>query len=79
VKSLSHDVLCFICMNVRAVVTSIAGNGIATFVDATGTFAGFVDPIGLTIDPNGNVLVADFGNRVRRITPAGGASATAWM
>ncbi len=67
---------CCVCINVWAVVTSIAGNGIATFVDATGTFAGFVEPVGLTIDPNGNVLVADFGNRVRKITPAGGASAT---
>jgi hypothetical protein len=65
----------FLC--VEAVVTSIAGNGVATFVDATGSLAGFVEPVGLTIDPTGNVLVADFGNRLRKITPAGGASVTA--
>jgi hypothetical protein len=69
----------FVSMFVRAwaVVTSIAGSGVATFGDATGTLAGFVEPVGLTIDPLGNLFVADLGNRVRKITPAGGASATA--
>lgn len=57
------------------VVTTIAGNGIAGYVDGTGTDAEFYGPQGLTVDAAGNIYVADFGNNViRKITPAGEVS-----
>ncbi|MDB5133977.1 MAG: hypothetical protein JWP37_580 [Mucilaginibacter sp.] len=55
-------------------VTTIAGNGIAGYTDANGVAANaeFYGPQGLTVDAQGNVFVADFGNNViRKITPAG--------
>jgi hypothetical protein len=69
--------VCFLFFCARAVVSSIAGSGVANFMDATGSLAGLVEPVGLTIDSSGNLFVADLGNRLRKITPAGGASATA--
>jgi len=50
------------------VVTTFAGKGTSTFVNATGTSAGFVDPTLMTIDQSGNIYVSD-NNLVRRITP----------
>ena len=52
------------------VVTTLAGSGIATFVDGTGTAASFNTPQGITVDSAGNVYVIDQLNyRVRKITP----------
>jgi sugar lactone lactonase YvrE len=52
------------------VVTTIAGNGVASYIDGTGTQAGFNTPTGLTIDTNGVIYVSDTGNHtIRRITP----------
>jgi DNA-binding beta-propeller fold protein YncE len=50
-------------------VTTIAGNGTATFNDGTGTSASFMYPFGVVVDPTNTFLyIVDSGNvRVRRI------------
>ena len=54
------------------IVTTFAGSGNAGYIDGTGTLASFTQPTGLTIDPSGNLFVADAGdNLIREITPAG--------
>ncbi len=54
------------------VVTTIAGSGAADFAEGTGTAASFNDPLGVAVDPSGNVYVADYLNlRIRRISPVG--------
>lgn len=55
------------------VVTTIAGDGNASFLDANGTSAKFSSPTGIAVDGNGTlVYVADTGNnRIRKITTAG--------
>ncbi|HEY1791373.1 MAG TPA: hypothetical protein VGG34_00530, partial [Opitutaceae bacterium] len=54
-------------------VTTLAGTaGASGSADGTGAAARFALPIGLTVDPAGNVYVADATNdEVRKITPAG--------
>lgn len=59
------------------IVTTIAG-GSWGYLDGVGRDAAFVYPIGITLDPNGNILVSDFYNEnIRRITPAGAVSTLA--
>ena len=54
------------------VVTTLAGGSACESCDGTGRAAGFDEPWGLTVDPAGNVWVADFYNHtIRRITPSG--------
>ncbi|MFY8034867.1 MAG: FG-GAP-like repeat-containing protein, partial [Flexibacteraceae bacterium] len=54
------------------VVTTFAGSGTAGFAEGTGTAAQFSSPMGLVLQANGNILVADMGNhRIRSITSAG--------
>lgn len=55
------------------VVTTLAGTaGQAGRTDATGAAARFGEPMGVAVDPSGNVYVLDSGNAaVRKITPAG--------
>jgi sugar lactone lactonase YvrE len=53
-------------------VTTVAGSGVGGFSDGVGEGASFNEPLGLGIDNQDNVYVADAGNyRVRRITPDG--------
>ena len=53
-------------------VSTIAGNGTAGYFDGPAATAEFYGPQGLTVDAQGNVFVADYGNNViREITPAG--------
>jgi len=54
------------------VVSTFAGSGAAGALDSVGTAASFNGPAGLTVDPSGNVYVADSNNNlIRKITPAG--------
>jgi sugar lactone lactonase YvrE len=55
------------------VVTTLAGTaGESGFVNGTGAAARFFNPLGITVDPAGNVYVVDSANySVRKITPAG--------
>jgi sugar lactone lactonase YvrE len=53
-------------------VTTIAGAGSPGFSDGSAAEASFDTPCGVAVDEEGNVFVADTGNRsVRRITPLG--------
>ncbi|GHV87125.1 hypothetical protein AGMMS50255_4210 [Spirochaetia bacterium] len=53
-------------------VSSFAGNGIPGFADGTGTATQFFTPVGIAVDTNGNIYVADTSNnRIRRITSSG--------
>ena len=59
------------------VVTTLAGSGSQTFADGTGTGASFNNPVGAAVLPDGNIVVADFGNhRIRRVTYPGGVVTT---
>jgi sugar lactone lactonase YvrE len=60
------------------IVTTLAGSGNAGYIDGTGILASFTQPTGLTIDPSGNLFVADAGdNLIREITPAGAVTTIA--
>ncbi len=54
------------------VVSTIAGNGSAGYVDGTAATARFNKPFGVSVDNSGNVYVTDQSNhRVRKISPDG--------
>ncbi|MEZ2338547.1 DUF6443 domain-containing protein [Mucilaginibacter sp. RCC_168] len=69
------------------VVTTFAGSGASGMANGSATTASFNDPAAVTVDPSGNVYVADKGTgsfQIRSITPAGnvstlsGTGATGW-
>ena len=56
-------------------VRTLVGNGQEGFADGQGTDSRFNYPSGLVMDPEGNVLVADWGNSaIRKVTMAGAVS-----
>lgn len=58
-----------------ATVTTLAGDGTQGLSDALGVKAQFHSPAGLTLDNDGNILVADNGNAaVRKVTVDGAAT-----
>ncbi len=62
-------------------VTTFAGNGTAGFVDGTGGLSGtaeFNGPIGMALDAQGNLIVADLGNNsIRKVDPQGNVTTLA--
>lgn len=57
------------------IVSTLAGNGIAQYADGHGAQASFNLPLGLCIDGDNNIFVADQNNNcIRQITPNGDVS-----
>lgn len=53
-------------------VTTLAGSGSPGFTDGAGAGARFHSPFGVTLDPAGNVYVADANNgKIRKVSPSG--------
>lgn len=60
------------------IVSTLAGTGVAGFVDGPGTVAQFSDPEGLAIDAQGTVYVSEYGNySIRKVLPNGTVSTVA--
>jgi sugar lactone lactonase YvrE len=64
-------------INALGQVSTLAGSvGVIGLVDGTGTTAQFMSPLGMALDPLGNILIAD-GRAIRRCTPGGLVSTVA--
>jgi len=62
----------------QGLVSTIAGDGSAGYRDGPAAQAQFNGPIGITVDPAGNIYVADtYNDRLRVITPGGQVSTVA--
>ncbi|MBS9462873.1 hypothetical protein KIM67_10655 [Flagellimonas sp. 389] len=62
----------------NGMVTTLAGNGTAGFSDGQETSASFNLPHSIDVDSEGNIYVADQGNRaIRKITPNGAVTTIA--
>ena len=60
------------------VVSTVAGSGRGEDRDGIGTDASFHAPVGLALDPAGNLYVADSGNdKIRIVSPAGNVATLA--
>lgn len=54
------------------VVSTFVGNGNTPLVEGAGTTATVNEPLGVALDPQGNLYVAEYsGHRIRKVTPAG--------
>ncbi len=63
---------CIKKINKNGEVTVFAGSGVRGDADGLGRIAEFNDPIGITFDNGGNLLVADAGNnKIKKISPTG--------
>jgi len=62
----------------NGIVSTLAGSAQTGSSDGRGPNAQFKDPIGIAIDTAGNLFVADYGNGIRRVTPAGNVTTLAW-
>lgn len=58
-------------------VTTLAGDGNAGFADGPGATAEFNQTGAVAVDPLGDVIVTECGNRIRRIDPAGNVTTVA--
>jgi serine/threonine protein kinase, bacterial len=61
----------------EGMVVTLAGSGAEGGANGPGATASFNRPTGLAVDAEGNVYVAEFANRVRKITAAGEVSTLA--
>lgn len=65
-------------ISTAGIVSTLAGNGSAGNVDNQGTAARFNTPVGIAVDAQGTVYVADQNNhKIRTITPGGQVSTLA--
>jgi sugar lactone lactonase YvrE len=62
----------------QGLVSTVAGKGTAGLVDGRATEAKFDGPIGIAVDSNDNIYVADtYNDSIRKITPSGQVSTVA--
>ena len=75
----NHVIRKMTAMGTNWVVSLLAGSpGNPGAADGTGSAAQFAWPMGLAVDPSGNVFVADtYNNTIRKVTPAGVVSTIA--
>jgi DNA-binding beta-propeller fold protein YncE len=54
------------------VVSTLAGTGSPGYLDGVGSAAKFYGPLGITLDPKGNLYIADeWNHRIRKVSPNG--------
>jgi sugar lactone lactonase YvrE len=59
-------------MNLLGQDIQLLAGSTAGHADGVGSSASFRTPMGLALDPEGNLIVADYGNHlIRKVTPAG--------
>jgi len=49
-------------------VSTVIGTGVEAVVDGPADIASFIGPVGITLDPSGNIYVVDGGQRIRKIS-----------
>lgn len=65
-------------VQVDGTTTTVAGSGAKGNADGLGPSASFDSPMGVAVDPAGNLYVADYGNRlIRKISSSGDVSTLA--